>query len=141
MTEEGTESPGGSAPGPNPLIPTPPITPRITPPCQWPPPPPPPPGPPTPWPAAPPACWLPRSTLFSVCIRVIYRRGGREQGGMTEWRDGHRKGEGGGQPNGQRQASIITGREKGSYRASHYNSNQYRGGSKCVVQTCQLVTC
>lgn len=95
-TEEGTESPGGSTPGPNPPRPPPPIPPLIPPPCLWPPPPTPP-GPPTPWPADPPTCWPPRSALFSVCIRVIYRRGGRGQGGMRGWREGHGevKGKGG----------------------------------------------
>lgn len=116
-TEEGTESPGGSAPVPNPPRPPPPIPPLIPPPCQWPPPPPPPPppGPPTPWPAAPPACWPPRSALFSVCILVIYRRGGGGGAGRDERMEGGTmggevKGEGGGESTEWSKTSIHSHR-------------------------------
>lgn len=88
MFEEGNASLEGSAPGPNMPKPPLPIPPLIPIPCPWLPPPPPPPAPPTPWQGAPPTGWLPRIALFSACIRVIYRRGGGEQGGMRGWKEG-----------------------------------------------------
>lgn len=56
---------------------------------------------------------------------------------MEGGREGH--GEvGGGQLNGQRQASKITGTVKSSHKLRHVNSQQYWGGREYAVNRLQL---